>query len=53
VWHTYTHPASAAGDPTEANTGAWRRSETREAFAQVPGIIQEPNLPSEDGTMTV
>lgn len=53
LWNAYTHPASAAGDPTEANTEAWRRSETREAFAEVPGIIQEPNLPYEDGTITV
>jgi hypothetical protein len=53
LWNAYTHPASAAGDPTEANTEAWRRSETREAFAEVHGIIQDPNLPYEDGTMTV
>ena len=53
LWHAYTHPASAVGDPSEANTEAWRRSQTREAFAEVPGIIQEPNLPFENGTMAV
>src|SRR5947209_3008822 len=46
-------PAVAAVSPAAENTEAWRRSETREAFAEVPGIIQEPNLPSEDGTMSV
>jgi hypothetical protein len=45
LWRTYTHPASAANDDLSANTKGWRRDQDREAFAQVAGAVQAPNLP--------
>ncbi|WP_378729670.1 hypothetical protein [Nocardia brasiliensis] len=48
-WRTYTHPASAAGDPDIPNSEAWRRAEERRNFKEVEAGIHAPNLPSEEG----
>lgn len=48
-WRTYTHPASAAGDPDIPNSEAWRRAEERRNFKEVEAGIRSPNLPSEEG----
>ncbi|WP_433722631.1 hypothetical protein ACQP0C_22090 [Nocardia sp. CA-129566] len=48
-WRTYTHPASAAGDPDVPNSEAWRRAEERRNFKEVEAGIRTPNLPTEHG----
>ncbi|GAB2658259.1 hypothetical protein GCM10027088_40730 [Nocardia goodfellowii] len=48
-WRTYTHPASAAGDPDVPNSEAWRRAEERRNFKDVEAGIRHPNLPTEQG----
>lgn len=53
LWRAYTEPAAAAGDSEEANSEAWRRAETRKAFAEVQGAVAKPNLPDEHGYLTV
>jgi hypothetical protein len=53
LWRAYTHPAVAAGDPDQADTEAWRRAESRAAFAMVPEWVAHPNLPTVDGLLTV
>ncbi|MFC6011145.1 hypothetical protein [Nocardia lasii] len=52
-WRTYTHPATAAGDPDVENGEAWRRQEERGRFAKVEDAVRTPNLPDEDGCMLV
>ena len=52
-WRTYTHPASAAGDPQVPNSVAWHRAEERNRFREVEGAVREPNLPDGDGMMAV
>lgn len=52
-WRTYTHPASAAGDPEVPNSVAWHRAEERNRFREVEAAVREPNLPDEDGMMAV
>ncbi|MFJ6619973.1 hypothetical protein ACIQOW_20655 [Kitasatospora sp. NPDC091335] len=44
AWHTYTHPASAAGS-LEPNTEGWRREQERKSFDEVAEAITQPNLP--------
>ncbi|MFJ2868833.1 hypothetical protein [Kitasatospora sp. NPDC087314] len=44
AWHTYTHPAGAAGS-LEPGTEGWRRERERGAFAEVAAAIARPNLP--------
>ncbi|MFI9324852.1 hypothetical protein ACIGXI_34440 [Kitasatospora aureofaciens] len=44
AWHTYTHPASAAGS-LEPNSEGWRREQERQAFSDVTEAISQPNLP--------
>lgn len=51
LWRSYTHPAVAAGDPDAVDTEAWRRAESRAAFAMVPDWVAEPNLPEADGSL--
>jgi hypothetical protein len=46
LWRTYTHAAEAAGDPSEANTTAWRRKANRDAFERVLSALSQPNLPT-------
>jgi hypothetical protein len=48
-WRTYTHPASAAGDPDIPNSEAWRRAEERRNFKEVEAGIRTPNLPTDHG----
>lgn len=48
-WRTYTHPASAAGDPDVPNSEAWRRAEERRNFKEVEAGIRAPHLPTEEG----
>ncbi|WP_063044035.1 hypothetical protein [Nocardia pseudovaccinii] len=48
-WRTYTHPASAAGDPDVPNSEAWRRAEERRNFKEVEAGIRTPNLPTDHG----
>ncbi|WP_225730653.1 MULTISPECIES: hypothetical protein [unclassified Nocardia] len=48
-WRTYTHPASAAGDPDVPNSEAWRRAEERRNFKEVEAGLRNPNLPTEHG----
>ncbi|WP_228000568.1 hypothetical protein [Nocardia australiensis] len=48
-WRTYTHPASAAGDPEIPNSEAWRRAEERRNFKEVEAGIRTPNLPTDHG----
>ncbi|MFI9503870.1 hypothetical protein [Nocardia sp. NPDC052566] len=48
-WRTYTHPASAAGDPDIPNSEAWRRAEERRNFKEVEVGIRTPNLPTDHG----
>ncbi|MEV6279836.1 hypothetical protein [Nocardia sp. NPDC051832] len=48
-WRTYTHPASAAGDPDVPNSEAWRRAEERRNFKDVEAGLRHPNLPTEQG----
>ncbi|MEU4343891.1 hypothetical protein AB0H00_21910 [Nocardia sp. NPDC023852] len=50
-WRTYTHPASAAGDPDVPNSEAWRRAEERRNFKEVEGALRTPNLPTEEGLL--
>ncbi|MFC9661858.1 hypothetical protein ACFVJ5_16615 [Nocardia sp. NPDC127606] len=52
-WRTYTHPATAAGDPDVVNGEAWRRAEERNRFAKVEAALRTPNLPDDDGCMLV
>ncbi len=52
-WRTYTHPASAAGDPEVPDTVAWHRAEERNRFHEVAGAVRDPNLPDGDGVMMV
>lgn len=52
-WRTYTHPASAAGDPELPGSVAWHRAEERNRFDQVEGAVRDPNLPDEDGLMAI
>ncbi|MFC9871074.1 hypothetical protein ACFWBG_02705 [Nocardia salmonicida] len=52
-WRTYTHPATAAGDPDIENGEAWRRAEERNRFEKVEAALRTPNLPDEDGCMLV
>lgn len=52
-WRTYTHPATAAGDPDVENGEAWRRQAERGRFAKVEAALRTPNLPDEDGCMLV
>ncbi|NKY86063.1 hypothetical protein [Nocardia veterana] len=52
-WRTYTHPASAAGDPEVPNSIAWHRAQERNRFGEVEAAVREPNLPDEDGMMAV
>ncbi|MFI7526003.1 hypothetical protein [Nocardia salmonicida] len=52
-WRTYTHPATAAGDPDIENGEAWRRAEERNRFEKVEAALRAPNLPDEDGCMLV
>ena len=52
LWHTYTHPASAA-ESLEENTEGWRREGEREAFSEVVEGILKPNMPFEDGGIIV
>lgn len=51
LWRAYTHPAVAAGDPEAVDTEAWRRAESRAAFALVPDWVARPNLPEADGSL--
>ncbi|HEV2636709.1 MAG TPA: hypothetical protein VGX23_16275 [Actinocrinis sp.] len=51
LWRSYTHPAVAAGDPEAVDTEAWRRAESRAAFAMVPDWVARPNLPAADGSL--
>ncbi|MCC9311544.1 hypothetical protein LN042_31525 [Kitasatospora sp. RB6PN24] len=51
AWHTYTHPASAAGS-VEPNSEGWRREKERQAFNEVTEVISQPNLP-QGGSVTV
>ncbi|MFI9274867.1 hypothetical protein ACIGXM_29765 [Kitasatospora sp. NPDC052896] len=44
AWHTYTHPASAAGS-LEPNSEGWRREQERQAFGEAAEAITRPNLP--------
>ncbi|MEV0296365.1 hypothetical protein [Nocardia sp. NPDC050710] len=48
-WRTYTHPASAAGDPDVPNSEAWRRAEERRNFKEVEAGLRAPNLPTDQG----
>lgn len=48
-WRTYSHPASAAGDPDVPNSEAWRRAEERRNFKEVEAGIRNPNLPTDHG----
>ncbi|WP_167837590.1 hypothetical protein [Nocardia altamirensis] len=48
-WRTYTHPASAAGDPDIPNSEAWRRAEERRNFKEVEAGLRTPNLPTDEG----
>ncbi|WP_147403990.1 hypothetical protein [Nocardia panacis] len=48
-WRTYTHPASAAGDPDIPHSEAYRRAEERRNFKEVEPGIRTPNLPTEHG----
>ncbi|MFQ6396297.1 hypothetical protein ACLMAJ_22835 [Nocardia sp. KC 131] len=50
-WRTYTHPASAAGDPDIPNSEAWRRAEERRNFKEVDAAIRTPNLPTDHGLL--
>lgn len=52
LWRAYTHPASAAGS-VEVNTEGWRRQHARDASAKVVENVLKPNLPSDDGRLTV
>ncbi|MEV6602400.1 hypothetical protein AB0M36_36955 [Actinoplanes sp. NPDC051346] len=52
LWRCYTHPASAAGS-AEVNTEGWRRQQTRDGFAEVADHVRRPNLPDDNGTMSV
>ncbi|MFC4561327.1 hypothetical protein ACFO4E_05610 [Nocardiopsis mangrovi] len=45
LWRTYTYPATAA-ESLETNSEGWRRQGERDAFAEVPQAIADPNLPS-------
>ncbi|MGW3043983.1 hypothetical protein ACWC9T_28950 [Kitasatospora sp. NPDC001159] len=51
AWHTYTHPASAAGS-LEPNSEGWRREQERQAFNEITEAISQPNLP-QGGSVTV
>lgn len=53
LWRCYTHPAEAAGDDLSDNTEGWRRQLSREEFGEVLTIIENPNLPHEDGSLLV
>ncbi|MFC9894707.1 hypothetical protein ACFVMC_13545 [Nocardia sp. NPDC127579] len=48
-WRTYTHPASAAGDPDVPNSEAWRRAEERRNFKDVEAGLRRPHLPTDHG----
>ncbi len=50
-WRTYTHPASAAGDPDVPNSEAWRRAEERRNFKEVEAGLRSPNLPTDEGLL--
>lgn len=52
-WRTYTHPASAAGDPDVPHSVAWQRAEERARFAAVEPALREPNLPDEEGHLDI
>ncbi|MFD3506529.1 hypothetical protein [Nocardia sp. NPDC058666] len=52
-WRTYTHPATAAGDPDVEDGEAWRRAQERGRFEKVEEALRAPNLPDEDGCMLV
>lgn len=45
LWHTYTHPASAAEDNLEENSEGWRRQGERDTFTAVQASIANPHLP--------
>ncbi|MEU7631349.1 hypothetical protein AB0C34_15370 [Nocardia sp. NPDC049220] len=50
-WRTYTHPASAVGDPDVPNSEAWRRAEERRNFKEVEAGLRTPNLPTDEGLL--
>ncbi|MEU6189517.1 hypothetical protein [Nocardia sp. NPDC047038] len=50
-WRTYTHPASAAGDPDVPNSEAWRRAEERRNFKEVEAGLRNPHLPTDEGLL--
>ncbi|MFR9749946.1 hypothetical protein ACL02S_02800 [Nocardia sp. 004] len=50
-WRTYTHPASAAGDPGVPESEAWRRAEERGNFEEVEAGLCNPHLPTEEGLL--